>query len=112
MFHRQARGFDHACYILERLANLIRKVRWSAPVLAARSLAGDVYIVSRVNSGGTERINRSRTLLRPDRSQLGRHPACEAKQPGNHQEPHAAFPLRAEPRIARSLCPTIISSPG
>src|SRR2546426_701914 len=114
MIHGQARGLDHALYILERLANLIRKVRWRATILAARPLAGNIHIISRVDCGRTEAISRSRHLLRSDGSQLGVDSGVEEKQRCHQQEqcPHAALPLRAEPRIVRSLCPTIISSPG
>src|ERR1700682_6345170 len=51
--HGQARSFDDGSYILERLANLIHKARWSGPVETARSLPGDINIVPRVDSWGT-----------------------------------------------------------
>jgi hypothetical protein len=68
VIHRQARSFDYGSYILERLANLIRKLGWSAPVQTARSLPGNIHIVSCVDSRGTQRLIRSRRFLRYDRS--------------------------------------------
>ena len=114
MIHREAHGFERASYILKRLSELIRKVRGSAPVLAARSLTRDIYIVPRLDCERTECMMRSLHRLRRDRSQLSLHSRRKREQRRDQQnhESHAPFPLRAEARIARSRCPTIISSPG
>ena len=114
VIHRKARCFDHASHIVEALANLLRKICRHGPIRAMRALSGNIHIVSRVHAGGAGGITGNRHLLRHDGSQLSLRRGGEGKERRNVQEQHlhAAFPLRAAPRIVRSLCPTIISSPG
>jgi hypothetical protein len=48
--HGQARCLDHAFYVIERLADLVRKICRCAAVHECRSLAGDIQVIPRVDS--------------------------------------------------------------
>src|SRR5271167_1815792 len=77
MLHREPGGFDDFLDVVERLANLVDKFCGSRAISTARSLRGNINIVSGIHAIRAEGIARNASCLR-ERGTWFEEQSCEA----------------------------------